>query len=255
MLKLFTILFTFLLSAISFDSFSQISEPLKSDRPGVSFSPSTVSNNILQIQGGVGYFNTETTLINTSTFYQNLMLRFGLKERIELNVNVNNVSVKNDDLVTGIEDTNSGLDQFDFGFRIHLVDRPAGFTASWQAQARVYAINGEDFRGDDDLGYITSFSLGYPVGNGGFVSNVGTSDTTPFLYTLNYSHSFGDNFSGFVEFFGNYDDEFTNYLDAGFAYLITKDLQIDISGGIDIDDSRDDFFIDGGISYRIIGLR
>lgn len=238
---------------LSLPNFAQVSETIRTDRPGQSFGQYTVGNKMLQFQGGVGYNNLETGIFNFSTLYENLVIRYGIKEKIEISTALNYASTTNEYL--GIGEDRNGINQMDIGFRIHLFERLSGFSGSIQTRARLYFLQSEELRQDDDIGYISSVSLGYPLGNSLFVANVGTSDENPFLYTFNYSIGIGDSFSTFVELYGSYEFEFNNFFNAGFAYLINKDLQLDISAGIDLENMIDFYFVEGGVSYRIFSLR
>ncbi|MGK7389551.1 MAG: hypothetical protein ACNS60_04345 [Candidatus Cyclobacteriaceae bacterium M2_1C_046] len=248
-----TFFISFLL--LSLPGFSQVSEAIRTDRPSQSFSQYTVGMRILQLEGGIGYGELGTDLTETSSLYENLVIRYGIKENIELNASVTYTSSTYTPFIGNEVDIN-GLSQFDFGFRIHLFERPSGFAGSWQTRARFHFIQNEEFEiGDNDLGYVSAVSMGYPVGNSLFVANVGTSDTSPFLYTFNYSRSIGDSFSAFVEVYGIYENEFNNFFDGGVAYFINKDLQLDISAGVDLENTIDGYFVEGGISSRIFGLK
>lgn len=74
-------------------------------------------------------------------------------------------------------------------------------------------------------------------------------------WTVNYQ--FTDRLGGYTEYFGFYpsgardpDVKPEQYLDGGFRYLVTRDLQLDIRAGLGLTDASDDFFAGSGLSVR-----
>lgn len=250
-----TIFISFLF--ISFQNFGQVSETIQSDRPGQAFTQYTAGKNILQLQSGVGFFSSKNDFFTTENIYKSLVLRYGIKENIELNAAFNHSSIRVKDNPPVYFETLklSGIDQFNFGFRIHLFERPSGFAGSIETRARLNFLTSDEVQSEDDLGFISSISLGYPVGSSRFTFIGSTTDNIPFLFVVNYSLGISETVSTFVEFYGSYNDEFSNALDGGFAFLLNKDLQLDISGGIDIDEGLNYFFVEGGVSYRLFSLK
>lgn len=228
-------------------------ETIQSDRPGQSFNPYTVGKNILQFQGGFDYSETDISSSKTSSFGQNLAVRYGILERVEVNMTFNRASITLDN-----EDVASGLDAFNVGLRVNLFERESGFTGGVLTELSTNLVS-QDFR-NEALGFTSRVMLGYPALNGYFtfnggVARTGNGESTVFLYTFNYSLGINDMLSWFVEPYGNYVSNWNHYLNSGFAFMITKDFVLDISGGVDLIPDEEFFFINGGISYRILSLR
>ena len=66
------------------------------------------------------------------------------------------------------------------------------------------------------------------------------------------SFSLSDHLGSYVEYFGVHSDsaDSTHSLGGGFTYLINNDLQLDINGGIGLNNAADDYFAGAGVSWR-----
>lgn len=233
--------------------YSQLVDVIRTGRPGQSFGAYTVGSRVLQLQGGFTYSNSGNSTLDEENFFdENLIIRYGVKENIEISSLITHSALNFGEKKT------SGISRFDLGFRIHLFERSDGFAASWQARAVTNWVSDEYQR--DETGVNTAISLMYPALGGGFTANVGlltlgNGDGASFTYTFNYSRSITDGISIFIEPYGSYSDVWNTYIDAGFGFLINNDLLLDISAGMDVDKDLDFFFIDGGISWRILAFR
>jgi hypothetical protein len=74
-----------------------------------------------------------------------------------------------------------------------------------------------------------------------------------YFYSVALGIGLIENLGMFVESFGAIQEAGTaqHQLDAGFTYLLTPNFQVDISGGIGLNDAAPDNFISFGLSYRI----
>jgi len=100
---------------------------------------------------------------------------------------------------------------------------------------------------------LTSFyALSYNLG-------CSWSDGYPqYIYTLSNGFALGDSWGCFVELFGDVDRNFetgNHMADGGITFLATDDLQLDISGGFGLTELSDDWFVSGGVSFRLPYLK
>src|SRR5690606_6940876 len=71
-------------------------------------------------------------------------------------------------------------------------------------------------------------------------------------YAVNLSFPIVGNLTGFVENYGELQSrDFETRVDAGFAYIINPNLQLDISGGYGRNQGITDYFIGTGVSWRV----
>lgn len=93
------------------------------------------------------------------------------------------------------------------------------------------------------------FSLGYNLGS----EWDGESPIPEYYYSLALGIGFTDVIGAFVESFGTIPEKgkSENLVDAGFTFLLTDNFQLDISGGLGLNDEAIDKFIGFGLSIRV----
>jgi len=74
-----------------------------------------------------------------------------------------------------------------------------------------------------------------------------------FGYAMSFDYTFTDRWGGFTEFYGNVYSENNNehLFNAGLVFEPDKNLQLDASFGVGFTDRAPDFFISGGVAYRL----
>jgi len=248
-------LILFFNSVFTISSRAQYSETIQSDRPGISIGLSTVGKNVFQIQTGPIFGNIkfeedgETNILAEST-----VIRFGLTRNVEVSTAF---TLSRDKIKSANgETTLSGLSQADVGFRVNLYEGgglvPAvGFQSRLKLNILSKAFN-PDHLGIECL-LVTSQELTSYLSlttNWGAIWNGRSADPRG-VYTINLSFPIGDKLGGFVENFGSVkSNDFNTSFDAGVAYLVNNDLQLDISGGYGKNDGISDYFVDFGLSWR-----
>ncbi|HEY5691581.1 MAG TPA: transporter [Cyclobacteriaceae bacterium] len=236
--------------------YGQYNETIRSGRPGQSIGPFTVGKGIIQLQTGMDVFGFENKSLNErgDGYLNNTVARFGLTERFEISALVDHRSET--DKLNGTETKSQGLAALDFGGR-YLVYSGKGAIPSVGFQLRFrLPVLSEDYKIDNVAPRFIlatgqklseTFSL---ITNWGATWNGINSVATKF-YTIDLSFSIVGKLSGFVENYGSTTaGDFDTRFDAGFAYLLTDDLQLDILGGPGSNDGVKDYFISVGISIR-----
>ncbi len=75
------------------------------------------------------------------------------------------------------------------------------------------------------------------------------------LYIYSTALGFGitEKLGGFVELFGSFRNSISpeHFLDGGFTYLVSNDIQLDLSAGTRIFFEDTNWFVNGGLSIRI----
>ena len=74
-----------------------------------------------------------------------------------------------------------------------------------------------------------------------------------YFYSVALGIGITDKIGTFIESFGYIPDKGKiNFLiDSGFTFLVLQNLQLDVSGGLGINDESADYFISMGLSFRI----
>jgi len=114
-----------------------------------------------------------------------------------------------------------------------------------------------DFRGkipNSIFGVATAQKISEKFGlvtNSRFIWN--GSNQPSYEYVINLSYALGDKFSLFVEHFETVSKNSIDnpQFDAGFAFLLNNDIQLDMFGGGDFFNQNPTWFISAGISTRI----
>jgi len=249
---------------------------LVTDRPDQTESPVVVPPGSVQIETGASYTGDEEDSVD----YLGTLLRVGLTRRLELRLATAGWNqVLNED-----ESPNFG--DAELGAKLRLWDENG-----WRPEVALLLSTSIPIGSDatstnsPDPAFRFSFahmlterlSLGYNVGmawettQGDPTRYIRLSTTAPqfsilereapehTLAKLEYTASLGigitDRLGAFVEVYGdtplNAHSDTAHALDGGFTYLLRPNVQLDISGGVGLNDAADDWFVGAGLSFRL----
>ncbi|MBK8847473.1 MAG: transporter [Bacteroidetes bacterium] len=106
-----------------------------------------------------------------------------------------------------------------------------------------------DFRFTLQHALTPKLNIGYNLG----AEWDGNSSEATFIYTLTTAYSFNDFLGGYIEVFGFVPDQSkaSHLVDGGLTFLLTRDMQLDISGGYKLSDNAPDFYGSLGFSMRL----
>ncbi len=268
----------------------QYTETINSNRPGESQGAFSVGTGVAQIETGFDIGSDSHSLRQTDTdvLGYNLALRYGLIfEKLELNGHFRfqrdettfQTGNAQNSLLSGVENLQLGAkylvyDPYKYQDKeVNLYSYHANNRFKWKSlipAVSVYASATFDFERNTRLSYspavfarpdkgvsptaalITQHNWGRWVWvNNVIVERAGTDfPTNSWISTL--THSFNPKFAGFAEFQLIDGELYSDYLvRAGTAYLITRNLQIDLSGLLNFKDTPSRYNISAGISYRL----
>jgi len=224
---------------------------ISTDRPDQTEASSVVPKKFLQIETGA--FFESLGAIDAIT-YNTTLLRYGLLDNMELRLGFDHTEVKlNTNTIA------SGFSPLLLGVKIAVSEEKGWlpeiafighinmpFFASTDFETK---STGTDFRFSLSHTLSEKSSLGYNLG----LAWDGDITTAIYVYTIAYGYSFTDKLGGFFELYGNAyeDDSFDHLWDAGITYLISDNVQLDVSGGTGITKDVQDIFLSAGISFRI----
>lgn len=277
---LFTLI---LLCTVKFSITAQYTETINSNRPGESQGAFSVGTNVVQVETGFDIGNDQHSLLQTDTdiIGYNLNLRYGLFfEKLEVNgflrYQRNDVSFLSGssagEPIAGLENLQLGAkyliyDPYKYGEdEVNLYSYHANNRFKWKTlipAVSIYAGGVFDFTDNEfnairedgvspNLAIILQHNWGRWVWVNNFiVDRAGTEfPTNSWITTL--THSFNQNLAGFLEYQLIDGELYADYLvRAGAAYLITKDLQVDLGGLINFKDTPSRWNISAGVSYRL----
>lgn len=251
---IFTLLF------LSSRLFAQETPDLITDRPDQTESAATVPHKSLQIETGFIWGNDETSTLKTSsTTYNTTLLRYGLLNNFELRLGMEYNGDKFENKQLKNTSSINGLSPLHAGFKIKITEEEG-----WKPEMAFLAgldlpfTAATDYKTDyTAAGMRLSFahtlsdrlSVGYNLG----AEWDGDTAIPGYFYSLALGIGITDKIGAFTEFYGTFFENNTaeHLFDAGFTYLIKPKLQIDLSGGLGLNDNALDSFISCGLSYRL----
>lgn len=229
------------------------------DRPDQTESPTLVPKGLLQVETGFMYeeITSDNTKSNTTTFNTTLV-RYGLLDNLELRLGLDVAETKNSTRNSNFENKFSGLSPLYVGFKIGITEEKGvlpeigflggaflPFTAATEYKPEG---TGGDFRFSFAHTLSENWSFSYNLG----AAWDGNSSNVSYVYTTVLGHSITDKIGCYIELYGAFpeSDRANHLLDGGFTYLVSNNIQLDLSGGTGINTDQD-FFISTGISFRL----
>ncbi len=224
---------------------------ISTDRPDQTEASNLVPKKFLQVETGA-FFESLNDV--EATTYNTTLLRYGLLDNLELRLGFDNTEIKfNSNTIAsgfsplllgvkiGVTEEKGALPEIAF---IGHINMP--FLASNDFETK---STGVDFRFSLSHTLSERSSLGYNLG----MAWDGDITTANYVYTIAYGYSISDKVGTYVELYGELpeDSSFDHKWDAGFTYLISDNIQLDVSGGTGITKDVQDLFLSAGISFRI----
>ncbi|WP_299337850.1 transporter [uncultured Psychroserpens sp.] len=235
------------------------SEPLVTDRPDATESPTTITPGFVQVETGAFYESFEDNSIKFETYtYNTTLVRLGLLDNLEFRVGWDFVEGRTSVNGNRLNDVASGFNPLLLGTKI-AISEEKGWRPEIGVLGHIYLpfTAGEDYRPETTgVDFIFSFahtlseksSLGYNLG-------ARWQDDSPeaaYLYSLSYGYSISDTLGTYLEVYGNLpEDSKSNHLwNTGLTYLISNNVQLDATIGTSITEGQD-LLLSAGVSFRL----
>lgn len=235
---------------------AQFNETIRTGRPGQAIGAFTVGKGVLQVQSGFEVFGSQNsrTKLKSNGFLNNTVVRYGLTETFEVSTLVEYKTETNEqnDIRTNLQ----GLSAFDVGMRYHIFTGKGLIpNVGFQFRTRLPVL-GEDYKVKEIAPrfiVVTSQQLTKGlklIGNWGAAWNGNDSSPTG-TYVTNLSFPFTDKIGAFFEIYGEFQHQnIKANFDAGFAWLLNPNLQLDIYSGYGENKGVRDYFLSMGVSWR-----
>ena len=231
----------------------QYHETIRTGRPGMAIGAYTVGKNVFQLQTGIAYNHIENGPVETRSYINNSVIRLGILEKFELSGLIN---LKSDNISDGAEEQHlRGISDLHFGGRLNILERKGAIPAVGIQGRIILNAQGKDFeRNRTGSAFILTtgnkITDWLSIGTNWGIRWSGKDEGPDSFYAINGSVGLTEKLGGFAEVYGRLDQFSMNY-DAGFSFLVTNDLQLDISAGWQGDSRVSDWFIDMGLSWRL----
>ncbi|MEO8512302.1 MAG: transporter [Ignavibacteria bacterium] len=243
--------------------FSQVDD-ISPDRPGAGNGSALMDQGLIQVELGgsiekVTEFNSPIGLFKIfSHSYPSILLRYGVTGNVEVRLGAEYLQEE----LSNIESSNpntTGFSPISVGTKIKLF-REKGLLpeTAFLFTVSVPFKKNSPFQSD----YIGSefqlamsntvnkrFSLTYNIGGSWGAGDPGVTG----FYSLSLGANLVKKLAAFVEIYGYLPEKNSpdHRFDGGFTYMILKNLQADISGGLGISEKSPEYFVGLGISVRL----
>lgn len=249
----------------SFGGGADLSEPLVTDRPDFTESASVVGCGVVQLEAGYTYtYDSTSTTSSHEQTYPETLLRVGLlAEWMEFRLDWTYNDVRETAFGGAISHT-SGSEDISVGVKLALTPQECMLPETALILQSGVPTGATELTADDVLPgitYIYSWALtDYCTTAGQTQLNRAKDEVTDEPY-LEFSQSWTAGF-GLTEAVGSYIEWFVlapdgadtnhteSYLDGGFTYLVTDNLQLDVRGGVGLNQAADDYFVGTGFAVR-----
>ncbi len=250
-----------LLILLTVSSHAQNDSPeLITDRPDQTESSSTVPKHSLQVETGLLLENDANDLFTTRSFtYNTTLLRFGLLENFELRAGMDYFRESTTLNNTSLSSTISGISPLYTGFKTKIAEEKGWtpevaflgglvlpFTANEDRRPNYTAAN---IRFSFSHTLSDRLSLGYNLG----AEWDGDSPIPGYFYSVALGIGITGSLGVFAESYGLIPEAgpAEHLVDAGLTYLLLPNLQLDVSGGLGLNDAAIRNFVSFGLSWRI----
>jgi hypothetical protein len=248
-----TLLLVFTASVFAQDKIPE----LITDRPDQTESSVVVPHKSLQIETGFVMENSSSNLFSSKSFaYNSTLLRYGLLYNFELRLGLEYLGEKLN-MENGDNTNTSGFSPLYTGFKVKIADEDGWkpefaflgglvlpFTANKDFKPSHTAA---DIRFSFSHTLSDKLSLGYNLG----AEWDGETAIPSYFYSVSLGAGISDKIGMFIESYGWLHEAGAEHLfDAGLTYLLLPNFQFDVSAGIGLKNSIDNF-ISLGLTYRL----
>lgn len=259
----FALLFSILASGTALgqegDNTNVTSEPLVTDRPDATESPSTVAPGFIQVETGAFYESIEKNEIKSETYtFNTTLVRLGLLDNMELRIGWDFVEGQTSINGNTLTDVTSGFNPLLLGTKI-AISEEKGWLPEIGLVGQLYLpfAASQDYR-PETTGVDFRFSLAHSLSETSSIAyNIGAQwrDDSPevaYKYSLSYGYSITEKLGAYVELYGDFpEDNKANHLwDAGLTYLISNNVQLDATVGSSFTTGQN-ILLSAGVSFRL----
>ncbi|TDU43636.1 outer membrane putative beta-barrel porin/alpha-amylase [Gelidibacter sediminis] len=234
-------------------------EPLITDRPDATESPTAITKGMLQIETGSFYESYEENSIKRETFtYNTTLLRYGIIRNLELRVGCNFAEESIGSNANQFKDISSGFHPLLVGFKTTIVQANGWIPEiGFLGHLHLPFMASTDYK-PETTGADVTFAFNHTLNDKSSIGyNIGAawkhdSPEIAYIYTIAYGFEITNQFGVYTELYGDIQEHHiaNHFWDAGLTYLISDNLQLDASVGSSITKGQD-ILLSAGASYRI----
>ena len=243
-------------------------EPLESDRPGFTESPTTVGRGVVQLETGYVYsLDNHAGDRRTNNAFPDTLWRIGMfaewfEWRIEYNYEIQNDTISNG-VLPSIHQRTSGSDDLLLGIKLCLTPQE-GILPQMGLNPLMSVPSGSPGFTQGavmpGVAWLYNWKLSEKWILEGLTSVIRErdddgNDYTQFAQAFNLQYQITKKLQFYIEWFvtsptGRTSDRTTQNADGGFSYQITNNFQLDAEVGVGLNEAADDFLAGGGAVVR-----
>jgi hypothetical protein len=240
-------------------------EPLESDRPDFTNTPTTVGYQRFQIESGYTYTHAIAgDPTHDAHDLPELLVRYGVAERLELRLAWDEGIVfdRYRDRNSGRVIAESGSTDLDFGFK-YAISKQDKWRPQMGIQVEFSAPVGDPVQSsrqvDTFVNYLYSWELTKKFSLSCSTGNLWTAESgdrfSRFSQSASIEYELTEKLHLFNEWYvfllrDSSDNRPQHYYDAGLTYLVTPNFQLDWRAGLGLNDAADGFFTGFGLTIR-----
>ena len=254
----------------SFEERAALDAPISTDRPDFTESTATVPRGHFQLEAGYTYmFDEENAHRTRDHTLPEVLLRTGLTNDLELRIGWGGLSLTEDVYSapnragrsqTFREHDDGGTD-LNVGAKVRILTQN-GIIPDFSLIAGAGLPTNESGKSSGDVDPELKFLWGYALTDrlslsGNFNIALPSDEVGRFIQSaasLSLGYSLTDRLGSYVEYYGFFLSErrgdAAHYLNGGFAFRLTENVQFDVRVGTGLNDAADDFFTGVGFAFR-----
>ena len=247
MKKYFLLFALFCFASIS----AQNTEPIQTDRPDQTETPSLVPKGMFQVETGFSFQKDNT--VNKTNILPSTLWKYGVNDNFELRLITEYVSEKQADAKI------DGLAPIYFGFKVKLTEEKGIFPkTSFIAHLSLPNAASTKYKTDfyaPEFRFVMQHTLSEKIS---FSYNLGAewdgfSAEPTFIYTIASGYSITQKWGSYIELFGfaPQNNKANHNFDGGITYLINNNFMLDLSTGFGITNNAPKHYFALGFSFRI----
>jgi hypothetical protein len=235
--------------------FAQDTTQMETDRPDQTETPVLVQRGYFQAE--IGFVRENQAGRNYLLSAPTALLKYGISRRFEVRLEATRYS----QYLHLIPDpvTVSGFAPIEIGTKVALFDeKGARPQTAFIGHIGITALSSDEFKPQEPIGSFrftmqhtlsSVVKLGYNLG----LEWEGESSSPSFIYTFAPGFDISEKWYAFIEAYGSIgkEDSHDHNIDAGIAYRVSNNLQLDLSAGKGLSKESSENLISAGISFRL----
>ena len=221
--------------------------PINTERPSFSSSPVALGVGYWQIEAGYQFSHSGRSKRSEEHSYPNSLLRFGLRDHLELQLNWAGYSS-----TRSSDGTTSGYKDTSLGVKWQILDQGRKFVAALYAGLSMPMGSGNLSSSETDPEAALFWTYQGTLDWFGTAKYSDSGDRYKLENAVGINLSLGEITGAYVEYKGTFPEGAgpVHDLNLGLTWLLDPSFQVDLNGGVGLNSRATDYFIGTGFAVR-----